>query len=240
MAAPSPAVAAPIPAAATAGDAGCGAAAQEMAVAASAGSARLEGVPRPAARCQRRQLALVEALTAPTTARTAGSKRLTRSEHRAVLADPRAVAGFRPDWKEMVYPIVCDRAAGLPGSGTSTATSTSTCVNGFGRHLFGHRPDFVARGRPRSSSAGLRHRAAVATWPARSPSCFCELTGNERVTFCNTGSEAVMAAMRLARTVTGRDRSCAFAGAYHGSFDEVLVRGVRAGETRRALPAAPA
>ena len=33
----------------------------------------------------------------------------------------------------------------------------------------------------------------------------CELTGMERVTFCNTGSEAVMAAIRVARTVTGRN-----------------------------------
>ena len=52
----------------------------------------------------------------------------------------------------------------------------------------------------------------------------CELTGNERVTFCNTGSEAVMAAIRVARTVTGRDKIVYFAGDYHGTFDEVLMR----------------
>ena len=34
---------------------------------------------------------------------------------------------------------------------------------------------------------------------------FARWVGHERVTFCNTGSEAVMAAMRVARTVTGRD-----------------------------------
>ena len=49
----------------------------------------------------------------------------------------------------------------------------------------------------------------------------------ERVAFCNTGSEAVMAAMRVARTVTGRDKIAMFAGAYHGIFDEVLVRAAR-------------
>ena len=36
-------------------------------------------------------------------------------DHRpqAQLADPRAVAGFRPQWKEMVYPLLTDRAKRL-------------------------------------------------------------------------------------------------------------------------------
>ncbi|MGH6824035.1 MAG: aminotransferase class III-fold pyridoxal phosphate-dependent enzyme, partial [Methylocella sp.] len=67
----------------------------------------------------------------------------------------------------------------------------------------------------------------------------CDLTGNERMTFCNTGSEAVMAAMRIARTVTGRNRIVYFAGDYHGQFDEVLARGgVREG-VARVFPIAP-
>jgi glutamate-1-semialdehyde aminotransferase len=71
----------------------------------------------------------------------------------------------------------------------------------------------------------------------------------ERAAFCATGSEAVMAAIRLARTVTGRDRIVVFNGAYHGIFDEVLVRPARAaglassGESSasvgRAVPIAP-
>ncbi len=46
----------------------------------------------------------------------------------------------------------------------------------------------------------------------------------ERATFCNTGSEAVLGALRAARTVTGRNRVVMFAGDYHGINDEVLVR----------------
>ena len=66
------------------------------------------------------------------------------------------------------------------------------------------------------------------------------MTGHERVTFCNTGSEAVMAAMRVARTVTGRDKVVIFNGDYHGQFDEVLVKGVqRAGAAPRSMPVAP-
>ena len=44
----------------------------------------------------------------------------------------------------------------------------------------------------------------------------CDMTGMERVLFCNTGSEAVMAAIRVARGVTGRSKIVTFSGAYHG------------------------
>jgi glutamate-1-semialdehyde aminotransferase len=64
----------------------------------------------------------------------------------------------------------------------------------------------------------------------------CELTGNDRAALCNTGSEAVMGAMRIARTVTGRSKIAIFSGAYHGIFDEVIVRGTK---KLRAVPAAP-
>ncbi|GAC1634060.1 MAG: hypothetical protein NVS9B10_29820 [Nevskia sp.] len=68
---------------------------------------------------------------------------------------------------------------------------------------------------------------------------FAEMTGNDRVTFCNTGSEAVMAAMRVARNITGRMKIVVFNGAYHGQFDEVLVKGVqKPGATPRTKPAA--
>src|SRR5260370_33787507 len=68
---------------------------------------------------------------------------------------------------------------------------------------------------------------------------FCEMIGKEGMAFCNTGSEAVVAAMRLARTVTGRSKVVLFAGSYHGMFDEVLVKGVKAADTPRSLPVAP-
>jgi glutamate-1-semialdehyde aminotransferase len=45
--------------------------------------------------------------------------------------------------------------------------------------------------------------------------------------------------MRLARTVTGRDKIVTFARDYHGNFDEVLVRGLGAPTGHRSLPLAP-
>ncbi|HET7891310.1 MAG TPA: aspartate aminotransferase family protein [Candidatus Sulfotelmatobacter sp.] len=45
----------------------------------------------------------------------------------------------------------------------------------------------------------------------------------ERVRFANTGTEAVMAAIRLARGVTGRPKILKFEGHYHGWHDDLLV-----------------
>jgi glutamate-1-semialdehyde 2,1-aminomutase len=44
----------------------------------------------------------------------------------------------------------------------------------------------------------------------------------DMVLFCNTGTEATMHAIRIARAVTGKDRIVKFEGAYHGQHDYVL------------------
>jgi glutamate-1-semialdehyde 2,1-aminomutase len=45
----------------------------------------------------------------------------------------------------------------------------------------------------------------------------------ERVRFVNSGTEATMSAIRLARGYTGRDKIIKFAGCYHGHSDSLLV-----------------
>jgi glutamate-1-semialdehyde 2,1-aminomutase len=45
----------------------------------------------------------------------------------------------------------------------------------------------------------------------------------EMIRFVNSGTEACLAAVRLARAVTGRDRLIKFAGCYHGHADSLLV-----------------
>jgi glutamate-1-semialdehyde aminotransferase len=67
----------------------------------------------------------------------------------------------------------------------------------------------------------------------------CRMTGMERAAFCNTGSEAVVAAVRTARTVTGRDKIAMFTGDYHGIFDEVLARPQTVNGKLRSRPVAP-
>jgi glutamate-1-semialdehyde 2,1-aminomutase len=49
------------------------------------------------------------------------------------------------------------------------------------------------------------------------------LPSAERVRFTNSGSEAVMMAVKAARAFTGRPKIAKFEGAYHGSYDHVEV-----------------
>jgi glutamate-1-semialdehyde aminotransferase len=73
-------------------------------------------------------------------------------------------------------------------------------------------------------------------WRRRCRTCLCELTGGERAAVCNTGSEAVLGAMRMARTVTGRSLIISFSGSYHGINDEVIIRGSK---SKKSYPGAP-
>src|SRR5258706_14098312 len=161
------------------------------------------------------------------TKRTAKSKSMTQ-QYRARLADPRVVSGFRTQWKEMVYPIFAVRSKGSRMWDVD-GNEYIDILNGFGPIMLGHRPDFVERAMEQQLHDGFEigPQTPLAGEVAE---MFCDMTGNERMSFCNTGSEAVIAALRVARTVTGRSKVVLFAGSYHGMFDEVLVKGVKAAE----------
>jgi glutamate-1-semialdehyde aminotransferase len=180
-----------------------------------------------------RQRARLDAFMARYIERTKKSKAYT-TEHRPHLADPRVVNGFRPQLKEVIYQIVIERSKGshmwdLDGNEYVDA------LNGFGMSLFGWQPDFVldvVRKQLESGyDIGPQHPLA-----GEVAKLFCEVTGNDRAGLCNTGSEAVMGCVRIARTVTGRSKIAIFAGAYHGIFDEVIVRGTK---KLKSIPAAP-
>jgi len=180
-----------------------------------------------------RQRASLDQLIRRYTAATGRSKARTQ-EFRSELADPRVVTGFRPMIKELVYPLVVDRSKGsrlwdIDGNEYIDA------LNGFGSNLFGHSPDFVLEALHAQVDRGyeLGPMHPLAQDVAR---LVCELTGCERAGLCNTGSEAVMGAMRIARTVTGRCLIAIFSGSYHGIFDEVIVRGTK---RLRSVPASP-
>lgn len=182
------------------------------------------------------QAAHIDALIRRMTAKTPGSKKMA-AERRTVLADPRAASGFRSQWKEMVYPIATVRSRGSKLWDVD-GNEYIDIVNGFGPILFGHAPDFVTE----AVAAQLKEGFETGPSTPLAGECaelVCELTGNERTTFCNTGSEAVMAAMRLARTVTARKKVVMFTGDYHGTFDEVLVKGIPRGGAPHSLPLAP-
>ena len=138
----------------------------------------------------------------------------------------------------MVYPIITERSQGSRIWDVD-GNEYIDIVNGFGPIMLGHRPDFVENAIAKQLSEGFE-TGPQSPLAGKVAQLFCEMTGNERMTFCNTGSEAVLAALRVARTVTGRNKVVSFAGDYHGLFDEVLVKGIRnkAGEPQ-AAPVAP-
>jgi amino acid adenylation domain-containing protein len=155
-------------------------------------------------------------------------------EHRSYMADPRVVSGFRPLTKEIVYPIVVNKSKGsriwdLDGNEYVDA------LNGFGSNFFGYQPEFITKALHKQIEKGYelgpQHELA-----GKVSKLISEFTDSDRVALCNTGSEAVLGAMRLARTVTGRSTIVAFSGSYHGIVDEVIVRGTKSG---KSLPASP-
>jgi glutamate-1-semialdehyde aminotransferase len=143
------------------------------------------------------------------------------------------VTGFKPLTKEVVYPIVIDKSKGsrlwdIDGN------EYIDVLNGFGSTMFGYQPDMITKALhdqiERGYELGPQHKLAGEVCRL-----VCEFTGFERAALCNTGSEAVMGTLRIARTVTGRSLVVVFSGSYHGTFDEVIVRG---SSTRQSYPGA--
>lgn len=164
--------------------------------------------------------------------KTNSSKRFTQ-ENRINHADPRAVTGFKPEVKEIVYPIVVKKSYmqklwDLDGN----EYLDMTC--GFGSNFFGNGNDrikkYVLKQIEEGIELGPQHPLVSDV-----SKLVNELTGNERTAFCNTGSEAVLGAMRIARTISGKDKIIAFSGSYHGINDEVIVRAAK----NKTVPAAP-
>ena len=183
-----------------------------------------------------RQQSALDSLVRRYNHRTAKSKDHAQ-RHRAHFCDPRTAGNFRQLWKEMVYPIVCARSHGARIWNVDDNEYLDVTM-GFGANYLGHSPDFVVNAVEEQMRRGIEigPQSPLAGEVAE---MICELTGMERATFCNTGSEATMAAFRAARTVTGRDKIVYFRGDYHGIFDEVLGRPALVNGQAGAVPIAP-
>lgn len=166
------------------------------------------------------QLAFVQQLIAAHVVRTGQSKAYA-GKYRPVLADWIASLNFSLTLKEMVYPIVSAQSAGARF--TDIDGNEYLDISGsYGVGFFGHNPDFVRDALIQQLALGvdLGPQNALAGEVA---SLIAELTGVERVAFCNTGSEAVTVAIRVARTVTQRPKLVIFKDSYHGTYDGVLA-----------------
>jgi amino acid adenylation domain-containing protein len=166
-------------------------------------------------------------------AKTQQSKTFTQ-ENRFNHADPRVVTGFKPEAKEVVYPIVVKKSY-LQTLWDLDDNMYIDMTCGFGSNFFGNGNErikkYVLKQLEEGIELGPQHPLV-----ADVSRLVNELTGNERSAFCNTGSEAVLGAMRLARTVTGREKIIVFSGSYHGINDEVIIRGSMSGKSQPAAP----
>jgi len=179
----------------------------------------------------------LDRLIADVTRRTQGSKKAAESA-RSILANNRGAAGFHLLWKEMQYPLALDRASGSRVWDVDGNEYVDLTM-GFGALLFGHSPEFICEAVRGQIDQGLR-LGGETVYARRAAELLRELTGVERATFVNSGTEAVMTALRLARCVTGRSKIAIFEGSYHGTFDGVLVIGQRQdGGRLKAIPLAP-
>jgi len=168
--------------------------------------------------------------------KTWGSRNF-RAKYASYLADSRAIAGFKPVNQSIAYPIVGHRAKGCRFWDVDGNEYVDLAM-GFGVQLFGHGAEFIHDAVTDQITRGLflGPQAELAGPVAQ---LICDLTRVERVCFCNTGSEAVMTACRVARAYSGRDSIAMFTWSYHGHFDGTLGRPRNVSGAEGTRPLAP-
>jgi glutamate-1-semialdehyde aminotransferase len=139
---------------------------------------------------------------------------------RKYFALNRNAAGFSKEMKEMIYTLVCDKADG-PFVYDIDGNEYIDLTMGFGSILFGHNylPVRKAIEEQLTKSWSVGPISPLAGILSKEIS---KATGMERVAFFNSGTEAVMVALRIAKAVTKKNYFVFFKGSYHGTFDSLL------------------
>ncbi|MBV9099867.1 MAG: glutamate-1-semialdehyde 2,1-aminomutase [Candidatus Dormibacteraeota bacterium] len=112
------------------------------------------------------------------------------------------------------------------------------CVLAYGPHILGHNPPEVASALREQLQRGVAFGATTEIEVELAERIVDALPSVEMVRFVNSGTEAAMSAVRLARAVTGRDVVVKFDGAYHGHADALLA-GAGSGIATLAIPGSP-
>ena len=138
------------------------------------------------------------------------------------------------------------RAAGAPMSGTWTETTCVDFHNGFGSMVQGHAHPAIERAVRERLPLGNALRSADRGRRSSSRRSSPVASASPKWRYTNSGSEATMDAIRIARGATGRDTIVKIFGSYHGHHDYVMVSigvAVRArsatARTTRRCPTAP-
>lgn len=97
-------------------------------------------------------------------------------------------------------------------------------VCSWGPGILGHAYPRVIEAVQRACTDGLTYGAPTAKESQLAELIISKVPGVEMVRLVNSGTEAVMSAVRAARGYTGRDLIIKFTGCYHGHSDGLLVK----------------
>lgn len=111
-------------------------------------------------------------------------------------------------------------------------------IGSWGPHILGHQHPRVLAAVHEALTKGTSFGAPTAI-ETEMAELLCEaLPSLEKVRMVNSGTEATMSAIRVARGFTGRDRIIKFAGCYHGHVDCLLVQ-AGSGALTLGVPSSP-
>lgn len=96
-------------------------------------------------------------------------------------------------------------------------------VLSYGPMILGHRHRKVRRGLAKALRNGYSFGASTENEIILAKIVCDAFPGMDKVRFVNSGTEAVISGVRLARSFTGKDKIIKFAGCYHGHQDSLLV-----------------
>ncbi len=165
--------------------------------------------------------------------KTQTSKQLAQ-KYRQVWANGRMTQGFSKSWKELIYPIFAKSAKGSKIYDVDGNEYVDFAM-GFGVNLFGYNRAEIGKAIAEQLEDGIILGSLVTT-PGEVAAMISEITGVERVAFCNSGTEAIMNAVRIARATTGKDKVALFSGSFHGTFDGIYVLKDMTNSSENAIP----
>ncbi len=111
-------------------------------------------------------------------------------------------------------------------------------VLSWGPMILGHNHPEILAAVIEKARSGLSFGAPTAIETTLADTVCSIMPGMDMVRFVNSGTEATMSAIRLARGYTGRDKIVKFEGCYHGHSDSLLVK-AGSGALTLGVPSSP-
>ena len=132
------------------------------------------------------------------------------------------------------YPFYTERAQGSHIR-TVDGRDLLDCCMAYGPLILGHGHPLIKKAIGEQLERGWLYGTPTPLEPSYARMIICDHPGMDMVRFVSSGSEATMAAIRLARGFTGMKDIVKIEGGFHGAHDAVLVR-AGSGATTMGVP----